>query len=80
MLNRVKEKVPRLKKVKASLKGKIVFEVSGINLEKVELKVSSGDQRIVVELDAESLLALLDRLRLAAESVISELRSLNTQA
>jgi len=67
----------KLKTARASLKGKIAFTVTGVNLKNVELKVSSADQEIAVKLSAESLLVLLDRLRFATETVILQLIDLN---
>lgn len=66
-----------MKAAKASLKGKIAFTVTGVNLKNVELKVSSAGQEIAVKLSAESLLVLLDKLRFATETVISELINLD---
>lgn len=62
-----------MKTAKATLKGKIRFTVTGVNLKNIELRVSSADQEIVVKLSAEALLVLLDQLRFATESVISQL-------
>jgi len=60
-------------RVRVSIEGKIAFEVSGVNLECVQLKVYTMDREVTVALTAGSLLDLLDKVRFAAESVISKL-------
>ena len=52
---------------------RLSFEISGESLEKVRFKVFSSSEGIEVDMEAETLLYLLDRLRFIAESVISEL-------
>jgi len=56
------------------LKGKAVFEISGVNREKVQLKVSDGSREVVFELCADSLFDLVTELLPATESVISRLK------
>ena len=53
---------------------KVMFEVFGSNLRNLKIRVSSKSEGYFeVDLDAESLLYLLDELRFIVESVISEL-------
>jgi len=51
-----------------------MFEVFGSNLKNLKVRISSKSEGCFeVDLDAESLLYLLDELRFIVESVISEL-------
>jgi len=59
---------------KVYLKDKVVFEISGANREKVELKVSNGRQEMDFEMCADSLFKLVTELLPATESVISRLK------
>ena len=53
---------------------KVMFEVFGSNLKNLKVRISSKSEGCFeVDLDAESLLYLLDELRFIVESVISEL-------
>ncbi len=57
-----------------TLDDRLILEVSGESLERVRFKVSSSSEGVEAEMEAETLLYLLDRLRFITESVISELR------
>lgn len=61
-----------LKTARVSFKNEVFFEVSATDLENIEFKVFDTDQNFAVKTNTESLLGLLDELRFAAESVISE--------
>jgi hypothetical protein len=49
------------------------FEITGYDLDKVELKIVSDKGELELTFTVDSLLDFIDRLRFAAESVISEL-------
>lgn len=53
--------------------GKLSLEISAVDVKNIDLKVFLDDQEFTVRFSAESLLEFLDRLRFAAESVVSEL-------
>jgi len=61
-----------LKRVRVSY-GKLSLEISAVDVKNIDLKVFLDDQEFTVRFSAESLLEFLDRLRFAAESVVSEL-------
>ena len=48
-------------------------EVAGESLRRIRLRISSLDASVEISVDAESLLYFLDRFRVTAENVISEL-------
>ena len=53
--------------------GKLSLELTAVNMRNIDLKLFLDDQEFTVQFSAESLLDFLDRLRFAAESVVSEL-------
>jgi len=59
------------KTVSVSCNGGAKFEITGYDLDKVELKIVSDKGELTFTVD--SLLEFMDRLRFAVESVISEL-------
>ncbi|MBM4400711.1 MAG: hypothetical protein FJ045_02045 [Crenarchaeota archaeon] len=61
-----------MKRVRVSY-GKLSLEISAVDVKNIDLKVFLDDQEFTVRFSAESLLEFLDRLRFAAESVVSEL-------
>jgi len=53
--------------------GRLSLEISAVSAEDIDLKVSFNEEKFTVKFSAESLLEFLDRLRFAAESVVSHL-------
>jgi len=53
--------------------GRLSIEISAVSVKDIDLKVSFNEEKFSVKFSAESLLEFLDRLRFAAESVVSDL-------
>jgi len=66
------ESMVRNGKAKISF-GEVIVEVIGENLRKIHVRVASPRKSLGITADAESLLYWLDVLRIAVETVISEL-------
>lgn len=62
-----------MRKVRVPFEDGVLFEISSSDLKNIELKIFHTDQKFSLKANMESLLDLLDRLRFAVESVISEL-------
>ena len=52
---------------------RLSIEISAVSVKDIDLKVSFNEEKFSVKFSAESLLEFLDRLRFAAESVVSDL-------
>ena len=52
---------------------RLSIEISAVSVKDIDLKVSFNEEKFTVKFSAESLLEFLDRLRFAAESVVSDL-------
>ena len=52
---------------------RLSIEISAVSIKDIDLKVSFNEEKFTVKFSAESLLEFLDRLRFAAESVVSDL-------
>ena len=52
---------------------RLSIEISAVSVKDIDLKVSFNEEKFTVKFSAEYLLEFLDRLRFAAESVVSDL-------